>query len=282
MTLPRVLLVPNIENPSACSAARAIARSLAEETEVLLCAADAEKCGLTALATSRAEIGTPDLAVALGGDGTILRAAHVLMDIDAPILGVNLGRLGFLSGAGDKDPVASVRAVLAGKGTEESRSVVSVSVRVAGRASEQREALNEVFVGRGAGARAVDLAVDVGGARLARWICDGVIAATPTGSTAYSLSAGGPLIAPDLRAILLVPVGAHSLKARAVVLSEAARVSITLPDTARADACVVVDGDVLPCGDGLERIDIETSPVRVRLVQLEGRGFIPAVRDTFF
>jgi len=174
-----------------------------------------------------------------------------------------------------------VRAALAGEGVEDARAVLAVSVTLGGRVSGRHEAVNEVFVGRGAGARAVEIAVEVDAEPLARWTCDGVIVATPTGSTAYALSAGGPLVAPGVPLLLIVPVGAHSLKARAVLVPESARVSITLPDPARAGACVVVDGDVLPCRTPLERVDVTTGPARVRFVQLDGRGFVAGVRETF-
>lgn len=277
----RVLLVPNTDNPSAVDAARLLAGALGEAHDVALSEVDAAACGLDALGVAPAAIGTPDIAVALGGDGTILKAVHLLAGADAPIVGVNLGRLGFLSGADGADAVAAVRAAIAGSGREERRSTLRASVVMGGRESGAHEALNEVFVGRGAGARAVDLAIDVDGERLARWVCDGVVIATPTGSTAYALSAGGPLVAPDVRGLLVVPVSPHSLKARPVLVGESSRVTVTLPDPARADACVVVDGDVVPCRLALERVDVGAGPQDVRLIRLDGRGFVAGVRDAF-
>lgn len=278
----RVLLVPNIDNPSAVEAARALAVALpGDGHEATLSEEDAAACGLDALAVAPAAIGAPDLTVALGGDGTILKATHLLAGADSPILGVNLGRLGFLSGTDDGDVLEAVSAAIGGRGREERRSTLCATVRLGGRESGAHEALNEVFVGRGPGARAVELAVDVDGVRLARWVCDGVVIATPTGSTAYALSAGGPFVAPDVRGVLVVPVSPHSLKARPVLLGEGSRVTVTFPDPARAGACVVVDGDVVPCRRSLERVDVEVSATVVRLVRLDGRGFVAAVRDAF-
>jgi len=278
----RVLLVPNIDNPSAVEAARALAAALpGDGHEATLSEDDAAACGLDALAVAPAAIGAPDLTVALGGDGTILKATHLLAGADSPILGVNLGRLGFLSGTDDGDVLVAVSAAIGGRGREERRSTLRAAVRLGGRESGAHEALNEVFVGRGPGARAVELAVDVDGVRLARWVCDGVVIATPTGSTAYALSAGGPFVAPDVRGMLVVPVSPHSLKARPVLLGEGSRVTVTFPDPARAGACVVVDGDVVPCRRSLERVDVEVSATVVRLVRLDGRGFVAAVRDAF-
>ena len=97
----------------------------------------------------------------------------------------------------------------------------------------------------------------------------------------HSLSAGGPLVAPDVPGLLVVPIGPHTLKARPVLLGAGARVTVSLPDPARASACVVVDGDLLPCRTALERVEVETGPTLVRLLRLDGRGFVPAVRDAF-
>lgn len=275
----RIHLVPNGDNPLACTTARMLAGALPGNGHtVTASAADGLACGLEAEAGSPVDAG---IVVALGGDGTVLRAAHMLAGADVPVLGVNLGRLGFLCGTGDLDPLAAVLAAAAGAGREERRATLSVAVTMGGRESGTHEALNEVFVGRGAGARAVDIEVAVDGEPLARWVCDGLVVATPTGSTAYALSAGGPFLAPELRALLVVPVGPHTLLARPLVLGEASVVSLTLPDPARADACVLVDGDLLPCRSPLERIDITVGAADVRLVRLGDGGFAAAVRETF-
>jgi NAD+ kinase len=275
----RIHLVPNGDNPLACTTARMLAGALPGSGHtVTASASDGLACGLEAEAASPAEAG---LVVALGGDGTVLRAAHMLAGADVPVLGVNLGRLGFLCGTGDLDPLAAVLAAAAGAGREERRATLSVAVTMGGRESGTHEALNEVFVGRGTGVRAVDIEVAVDGEPLARWVCDGIVVATPTGSTAYALSAGGPLVAPELRALLVVPVGPHTLLARPLVLGEKSVVSLTLPDPARADACVLVDGDLLPCRSPLERIDVTLGAAEVRLVRLGDGGFPAAVRETF-
>jgi len=275
----RIHLVPNTDNPRACVAVRTLAAALgADGHAVTATVADALACDVEVTAGIAADA---DLVVALGGDGTILKAAHLLAGADVPIFGVNLGRLGFLCGADDADPLASVRAALAGEGREERRNTLRAEVTHGGRMSGTHHALNEVFVGRSPGGRAVDIAVAVDGEPFARWLCDGVIIATPTGSTAYALSAGGPIVAPDLRAVLVVPVGAHSLAVRPLVLGEAARVSITLEDAGRADACVVVDGDLVPCRSSLDRVEITMGADDVRLVRVDARSFIATTRDAF-
>jgi len=275
----RIHLVPNPDNPSACETARALVAALTQEGHVLtMSPEDSAACGVEA---ERGGAPVSDLVVALGGDGTILKAAHRLAGADVPVLGVNLGRLGFLCGTGTIDPLTAVREVIAGRARQEKRAMLRASVTLGCRQSGTHDALNEVFIGRCAGARAVDLSVTVNDEPLARWVCDGVAVSTATGSTAYALSAGGPLVSPDLRALLVVPVCAHSLQARALVLDESARVTVTMPDAARAEACVVVDGDVLPCRTPLQRVDVTLGGSDVRLLRIDNRGFVSSVRDTF-
>ncbi len=275
----RIQLVPNGDNPLACDTARELARTLpAHGHEVTVSAEDAVACGLDVATGPASEAG---LVVALGGDGTVLRAAHLLGGAPVPLLGVNLGRLGFLCGTGGASPIEAVLAAIGGRGRIERRLTLSASVTVGGRESGTQEALNEVFVGRGGSSRAVELEVAVDGESLGRWVCDGIVIATPTGSTAYALSAGGPLVAPDVRAMIVVPVGAHSLLTRPFVLGEGSRVVVTLPDPARADACVLVDGDLLPCRSALERVEVTMGANEVHLVRLGDRGFAGSVRDTF-
>jgi len=276
----RIHVVPNPDNPSACETARMLVKALKADGHVLtMSPEDSLACGVDA---ERGGAPLSDLVVALGGDGTILKAAHRLAGADVPILGVNLGRLGFLCGTGALDPLAAVREVAAGHALQERRATLRATVTLGGRKSGEYDALNEIFVGRAAGSRAVDLSVSVNDEPLARWVCDGLLLSTPTGSTAYALSAGGPLLSPDLRALLVVPVSPHSLRSRPLVLDEGARVTVTLPDAARAEAYVVVDGDVLPCRTPLQRVDVTLGGHDVRLLRIDNRGFVASARDTFF
>jgi len=279
----RALIVPNADNGRALDAARSLAAHLAAAGHVpLLSESDALASGLDAHAAAAGAFGELDLVVALGGDGTILRAAHLIAGAGTRILGVNLGRLGFLSGADGDGLLQSVDAALAGEGTVETRRTLEISLTLGGRPGGSHHALNEVFVGRGPGGRAVDLAADANGTPLMRAVCDGMIVATSTGSTAYAMSAGGPVLAPDVRGMLLVPVSPHVLTTRPVVLGPGDTVTLTLPDAARAGACVLVDGDVVPCRAQIDRVDVALGPHDVRLVRLDGRGFYEALRETFF
>lgn len=279
----RVLLVPNPTNPRSVEAVRHLCARLAATGYVpVLAADDAEKCGVPACGVARSDIGRPALALALGGDGTILKAVHLLGVSDVPVLGVNLGRLGFLSGADGSRLDEVVDAALAGEAAIEARLTLDAAVHAGGKRAGTYRALNEVFVGRSATGRAVELEVRVNEAVVGRYLCDGLVVATPTGSTAYALSAGGPLVAPDVRGMIVVPVAAHTLRARPIVTGPSDRVHITCPNPARADACVAVDGDHVPCRTLLDSVDVSVGEHDVRLMRLDGREFFDVASQVFF
>ncbi|HEY3317217.1 MAG TPA: NAD(+)/NADH kinase [Coriobacteriia bacterium] len=273
----RVLIVPNTDNAQALTAAAELAgwlRSAGHDPAMLT--ADAEAAGMPALAASGDR---PALVVTLGGDGTILRAVHALDGEDVPVLGVNLGRLGFLTGADAEEMTEAVASALAGEVNVDRLAMLDVELETT-EGSLSRRALNEVFIGRGSGSRAVELAVAVNGEELLRFVCDGVIVATASGSTAYALSVGGPLIAPSVCGTLLVPVGAHTLAQRPFVLGPEDAVQITCPNPQRADACAVVDG-VQACSDPFLRARVSRGTHEVRLLRPHGRHFYEVVRRKF-
>jgi len=178
----RVLVVPNPATERSVIAARTIAGWLADHGyEPALVTEDAVACGMPERGVAPSEIGSVELVVALGGDGTVLKAVHLLGNEDVPILGVNLGRLGFLSGAESSEMEEALVSALAGEARVERRQTLQCAVDVGGRSAGAYRALNEVFVGRGGGARVVELQVAVNGVQVWRFVCDGVIVATPTG-----------------------------------------------------------------------------------------------------
>ncbi len=278
----RVLLVPNPVNPRAVDAAREVTAFLRSTGyDPVMVAEDASRCHLAEIGVPRADIGAPELALALGGDGTILKAVHILGTTDTPILGVNLGRLGFLSGADGDDLVEAVTSALAGEVRIECRQTIEASIVAGGRDAGSYRALNEVFVGRGAETRAIELEVVVNDTVVNRYLCDGVVVATPTGSTAYALSAGGPVLAPGVRGIVVVPVAPHSIGVRPIVLAPHDVLTLRCPSSARADACVSIDGDHVPCRTALDSVRIAVSEHDVKLVKLGDRDFYSAVARTF-
>ncbi len=278
----RVLLVPNPANPRSVEATRAVAEHLvALGYHPVLVDEDATRCALPQHGVMRAEVGDPELAIALGGDGTILKAVHILGMSETPVLGINLGRLGFLAGAAGEDLLEAVDSALAGEARVERRQTIAASVVAGGRRVGSYQVLNEIFVGRSGLSRGIELQLSVNGTALYRFICDGAMLATPTGSTAYALSAGGPIVSPEVRGMVFVPVAAHALNARPMVFGPADVVTLSAPNPARADACVMVDGDPVPCRTVLDSVEIRVSEHDLRLMKLDGRDFYTTLSTTF-
>nr|MDQ6935961.1 NAD kinase [Actinomycetota bacterium] len=160
-----------------------------------------------------------ELAVVLGGDGTTLRAAELTHEAGTPLLGVNLGHVGFLAEAESEDIKSVIEAIVARRYTSEERLTIDVAVYRDNKLVQTTWALNEATVEKAARQRMLEVVVEVDGRPLSRWGCDGVVCATPTGSTAYNFSAGGPIVWPDVETLLLVPISAHALFARPLVVS---------------------------------------------------------------
>ena len=160
-----------------------------------------------------------EMVLVVGGDGTLLRAAELARPAGVPLFGVNLGHVGFLAEAEPEDLGAAVDSVLGRHYLVERRMTIDVTIRFNGGPSVATWALNEATVEKAARERMVDLVTEVDGRPLSRWGCDGVVFATPTGSTAYAFSAGGPVVWPEVEALLLVPISAHALFAGPMVVS---------------------------------------------------------------
>ncbi len=218
-----VLIVVHTGRPEALPVARALigrladagvgARVLASEAGLIASPA-AAVVPVTDAAASGAE-----MVLVVGGDGTLLRAAELARPARAPLLGVNLGHVGFLAEAEPEDLSAAVASIAAGKYTVERRMTVDVVARTNGEQLAATWALNEATVEKAARERMLDLVIEVDGRPLSRWGCDGVVFATPTGSTAYAFSAGGPVVWPEVEALLMVPISAHALFAAPMVVS---------------------------------------------------------------
>jgi NAD+ kinase len=176
----------------------------------------------------RVAAGEFDILIALGGDGTMLRAGHLGAPAGVPILGINLGRFGFLTEVQKESWRPALERVCADDFWIERRMMLRAELRRAGALEGAWEVLNECLVGRGEVVRPVRLTAGIDGRTLTTYVADGLIVATPTGSTAYALAAGGPILPPELRNILLVPVAPHMSVDRAIVLHEGSEVSVTV------------------------------------------------------
>ncbi|MCF7549654.1 MULTISPECIES: NAD kinase [Pseudonocardia] len=213
-----------------------------------------------------------EAVIVLGGDGTLLRAADLARPAKVPLLGVNLGRVGFLAEAEQESLGEALDAVAAGKYQVEERMTVDAVVRHHGRTLDRTWALNEACVEKSTRERILEVMLEIDGRPVSGFGCDGVICSTPTGSTAYAFSAGGPLIWPQVEAMLVVPSNAHALFARPLVVSPTSEVAIEI-DATGPPAVLDCDGrriiDVPPGA----RVEITRGVEPVRMMRLDGQPF---------
>lgn len=284
-----VLLVAHTGRSATVEAARrTVERLRSAGVEVRVIAAEAADMGLDGGATpdgvtlheeSQAAHGA-ELVLVLGGDGTILRAAEVARHAGVPLLGVNLGRVGFLAEAEQADLDATLEQVLDRAYSVEERMTLDIDVVVGGLTVDSGWALNEASVEKAARERMLELVVEVDGRPLSRWGCDGVVAATPTGSTAYAWSAGGPVVWPAVEAMLVVPVSAHALFARPLVVSPSSVVALEVLPSG-TEAVVACDGRrtrPLPHG---ARVEVRRGRDPVLLARTRARPFTDTLVEKF-
>ena len=216
--------------------------------------------------------GDCELVVVVGGDGTILRAAELALSVDVPLVGVNLGHVGFLAEVEPENIEDVAAALINREWVTEQRTILDVSVHHGDRELWRTWALNEASVEKLARERMLSVLLEVDHRPLSQWGCDGVICATPTGSTAYAWSAGGPVVWPDVAAMGVVPLSAHALFARPLVVSPESHVSIDLAGSS-AGAIVWCDGRRSASAPPGSRIEVTTSPQRLRFARVHARPF---------
>ena len=223
-----------------------------------------------------------DLIVVLGGDGTLLSVARSAAAAEVPVIGINYGSLGFLTSTVRAESEAAIDDLLAGRYVSTSRMMLRASVAPAdepdgGTVSEIRDVLNDAVVNKTALARIVELEVTIDGNFVSRYRADGLIAATPTGSTAYSLASGGPIVLPEVEAIVLSPISPHSLANRPLVLPGEARIRVRLLSEDQ-DIVLTLDGqEGIPVHPG-EAVSIERSPYRFELLLTGQRSYFEVLR----
>ncbi len=218
-----------------------------------------------------------DLIVVLGGDGTLLGTARLVGQHEVPILGINFGGLGFLTEVSAADALGAIDRVLVGNYALDRRSTLAVRVLRGGQTVAASQVLNDAVINKSALARIIDLRTSIDDEYLCVYKADGLIVATPTGSTAYSLSAGGPIVLPTVGVTLLVPICPHALTQRPLVLSDAAvvRVALRAPDQ---EVLLTLDGqEGVPLRDG-DRVEVVKSPHVVALVRTSARSALSVLR----
>ncbi len=279
----RVGLLTALHKPQARERTQALAQALlAAGAEVLvddrlaeLGLAGCDPCPAKELASRS------DLLIAMGGDGTLLAAARVTAPGGVPVLGVDLGGFGFLAEQEFDRVLAAVSVLLAGEFEIEERLMLSARVMAEGARRAEFSGLNDAVVSKSDPVRLVHLDVWVNESFVTQYPADGLIVCTPTGSTAYNLSAGGPLVDPQVECLALTPICAHSLYTRPLVVPATAQVRLALAHERKASPPVTltVDGQVHRVVAPEEQIVITAAPFRARLVRLGGVGFYGRLRE---
>jgi NAD+ kinase len=243
--------------------------------EVRMLAEEARACGSPDVVTVKEEPSAAEnaeLVMVFGGDGTFLRAAELAHPARVPMLGVNFGRVGFLAGAERDALVEAMTAVVDRRYDVEERTTLDVRAELSGRTLATEWALNEASVEKSARERMLELAVAVDGHDVLRFGCDGVLCATPTGSTAYAYSAGGPILWPSLDALVVVPNAAHALFSRPIVVTPESRIDVKLlrPDYPGVLSCDGRRSIGLPPGS---RVVVRRGAIPIRIVRLAEWSF---------
>jgi len=273
----RIALVGKLGSPEIAASLRELIAFLGKHgREVLLEKDTAAELGERGL--DYAAIGAKaDLAVVIGGDGTLLAAARNLVRHRVPVIGVNQGRVGFMTDIGHRDMLAGIAAIVEGKYTMEERALLDAEI-FRGRESVLRTlALNEAVVGKGSQGRLIEFDLSLDGEFVYSLRADGVIVATPTGSTAYALSAQGPILHPAVPALALVPLAPHTLSARPVSVSDRAVIEISLKHA--LDARAHFDGLALADMQQGDRLVLKRSADTVRFVHPPGYRYFATLRE---
>jgi NAD+ kinase len=275
----RILLVAHPKRKEAHDIAGGVAERLrAAGIEVLAMPGEAESMGLgpdsgVTMADAHHPADGCELVCVLGGDGTILRGAELSRGSGAPLLGVNLGHVGFLAEAEREDISAVVEHIVERRYSVEERMTLEVTAHVDGDPVYTSWALNEVTVEKANRERMLEVVAEIDGRPLTTWGCDGVVVATPTGSTAYAFSAGGPVVWPDVEALLLVPISAHALFAKPLVVGPNSHLALEVVSETLGTGALWCDGRRavdLPAG---ARIEVVRSQTPVRLARLSTSPF---------
>lgn len=269
-----VLLVIHTGRPAANAAARKLAAELGQRgigVRMLAAERAAAACDPVTDADESDAARGCELVVALGGDGTLLRAAELARPHDVPLVGINLGHVGFLTEVERSDIDTTAEQVVTRDYTVEHRLTLEVRLCSADGRTDVGWALNDVSIERLDRARVLDLLVAIDDRPLSRWACDGVVCATPTGSTAYAFSAGGPVVWPTVDALLVVPINAHALFARPLVVAPDSLVSVEI--AAERPAVMVCDGRRELALDRGDRLEIRRSEHSLPLARLRTAPF---------
>jgi NAD+ kinase len=275
-----VVVVAHLERPEAALVARRAVTWLEEGGHrVLMPTDDARAVGLERIGGTVDETAGIDLAISIGGDGTMLRTVALVSRFGVPVLGVNCGVLGYLSELEPEHLDEALERYFGGRYDVEERMMVAATLTTAGRAPATYEALNEIVIEKAASGHTVRLRLDVAGTPFTTYAADGLIIATPTGSTAYSLSARGPIVSPRHRALLVTPVSPHMLFDRTLVLAPDEDVTVHI--TGHRSAVLAIDGRHTAALEEGDTVHCATATTVARLVQFGRRDFHQILKAKF-
>ena len=275
-------LVGKYDNQGMGESVLALAHFLSERGyAVLLASQTAEHLGIDQFPTRDLfELATDcDAVVVLGGDGTMLSIARTLAPYGAPLIGINQGRLGFLTDITVDVMFDAVAEILSGQYVAEDRILLNAQVRRDGQTVYEGTAFNDVVVGKGGTGRLIEVEIAINGEFVYSQRADGLVATTPTGTTAYALSAGGPIVHPTLEAIALVPICPHTLSDRPLVVGADSRVEIEIADRHETRGLVVCDGMVLCELERGERLQVSRAAMTATLLHPPGHDYYRILRS---
>lgn len=277
MTREVLVVAHTGRGPARRTAQRAVTRLVEAGVAVRVLPDEAEELGgphvrVVEPSTDGSAATGAELVLVLGGDGTLLRAAELARPAGVALLGVNLGHVGFLAEAEPEAVDSVLDSVLAGAWTAEERSTLDVTVSLDGRLLATTWALNEASLEKAGRTRMIEVAIGVDGRPLVSFAADGVVVATPTGSTAYAFSAGGPVLWPDVEALLVVPVAAHALFARPLVVSPRSTVGIDVL-AGESPGSLSCDGRRTVPVPAHARVEVTGGAMPVRLARIQGTPF---------
>lgn len=212
-----------------------------------------------------------DIVITIGGDGTIIHKAKHAARFSKPILGINLGKIGFVAGL-EPTEIDKLEQLIKGEYTVEKRMMLSVNVKK-GETTRKFYALNDVVITKGVYSGLVNLNVTLNNDEITKYVADGIILATPTGSTAYSLSAGGPVIEPSMKCILLTPICQHSMFSRPVIFGENSKINITAKTREKDESVLSIDGGRPIIISDRDLISVEAAKMTVSLIKLKNQNF---------
>jgi NAD+ kinase len=280
--IERVAILGRYEDPHVAELMRALVEHLTKSGIVVLATNDLN-LDLAVERSAEADIAaTIDMMIAIGGDGTMLYAGHLLGASGVPLLGINRGRLGFLADVSPNEMIDSVDSILSGDYSLESRVMLTARLRRANGDVVTADALNDVVLQRYETGRMVDMITSVDGTHLNTQSGDGLIVATPTGSTAYALSCGGPLIDPRLDVVVVVPICPHTLTVRPIVIPANQTITVRVLERLDTKAEVVIDGNSIGTIGPDDVLTIEQSEHRVQLIHPPDYDFYGILRSKLF